>query len=49
LALPLGPGAPSGEAGALALPLGQLARIRSNPFFQVILDRSDGAVKDDSP
>ena len=32
LALPLGRGAPSGEAGALVIPLGQLVRVRSNPF-----------------
>ena len=49
LALPLGRGAPSGEAGALVLPLGQFARLRSNPFFPVILDRIDGVVKEDSP
>ena len=49
LALPLGRGAPSGEAGALVLPLGQFARLRSNPFFPVILDRIDTAVKADAP
>jgi alpha-beta hydrolase superfamily lysophospholipase len=49
LALPLGRGAPSGEAGALVLPLGQFARIRSNPFFPVIVDRIDAAVKADAP
>jgi hypothetical protein len=49
LALPLGRGAPSGEAGALLIPLGQLARIRSNPFFPVILDRIDASVRADAP
>jgi hypothetical protein len=47
LALPLGRGAPSGEAGALMLPLGQLARLRSNPFFSVIVSRIDAAVDAD--
>jgi alpha-beta hydrolase superfamily lysophospholipase len=49
LALPLGRGAPSGEAGALIIPLGQFARLRSNPFFPVIVDRIDAAVKGDVP
>jgi alpha-beta hydrolase superfamily lysophospholipase len=49
LALPLGRGAPSGEAGALVIPLGQFARLRSNPFFSVIVDRIDEAVKADLP
>jgi alpha-beta hydrolase superfamily lysophospholipase len=49
LALPLGRGAPSGEAGALVIPLGQLARLRSNPFFPVIVARIDAAVKADVP
>jgi hypothetical protein len=49
LALPLGRGAPSGEAGALVLPLGQFARIRSNPFFPVIVERIDAAVNADAP
>jgi alpha-beta hydrolase superfamily lysophospholipase len=47
LALPLGRGAPSGEAGALVIPLGQFARLRSNPFFPVIVERIDAAVKAD--
>ena len=47
--LPLGRGAPSGESGALLIPLGQFARIRSNPFFPVIVDRIDAAVKADAP
>jgi len=46
--LPLGRGAPSGESGALLIPLGQLARIRSNPFFPVIVERIDAAVKADA-
>jgi hypothetical protein len=49
LALPLGRGAPSGEAGALAVPLGQFARLRSNPFFPVIVDRIDAALDADAP
>ena len=49
LALPLGRGAPSGESGALVISLGQLARLRSNPFFPVIVDRIDAAVKADAP
>ena len=49
LALPMGRGAPSGEAGALLIPLGQLARLRSNPFFPLIVKRIDEAVKADFP
>ena len=49
LSLPLGRGAPSGESGALLIPLGQFARIRSNPFFPVIVERIDAAVKADAP
>ena len=49
MALPLGRGAPSGEAGALVIPLGQFARLRSNPFFPLIVDRIDAAVKADAP
>jgi alpha-beta hydrolase superfamily lysophospholipase len=41
LALPLGRGAPSGESGALVLPTGFFARIRSNPFFPLIVQRID--------
>jgi hypothetical protein len=48
LAIPLGTGAPSGEAGALLLPLGMLARIRSNPFFPVIVERLERAVRADT-
>jgi alpha-beta hydrolase superfamily lysophospholipase len=47
--LPLGRGAPSGESGALLIPLGQFARIRSNPFFPVIVERIEAAVKADVP
>ena len=47
LAIPLGRGAPSGEDGALSVPLGQFARIRSNPFFPLILERIDAAVATD--
>ena len=49
LSLPLGRGAPSGESGALVLPLGQLARLRSNPFFPVIVERIDAAIAADLP
>ena len=48
LELPLGHVAPRGETGALVLPLGQFARIRSNPFFQVIVERIDAAVQADT-
>jgi hypothetical protein len=48
LAIPLGRGAPLGEAGALAIGLGQFARLRSNPFFPVIVDRVDAAVRADA-
>jgi hypothetical protein len=36
------------EAGALVLPFGQLARVRSNPFFPGIIDRIDAAVTADA-
>ena len=48
LALPLGRGAPSGEAGALVIPTGFFARIRSNPFFAVIVERIDALVAQDT-
>jgi alpha-beta hydrolase superfamily lysophospholipase len=48
LAIPLGRGAPLGEAGALAIGLGHFARLRSNPFFTVIVDRVDAAVRADA-
>jgi alpha-beta hydrolase superfamily lysophospholipase len=35
----LGDVAPRGEAGALVIPLGNFARLRSNPFFDVIRNR----------
>jgi len=47
--LTLGGPAPRGESGALVVPLGSLARIRSNPFFSVITRRLDEAVRADSP
>jgi alpha-beta hydrolase superfamily lysophospholipase len=49
MAIPLGRGAPSGESGALVISLGTFARLRSNPFFQVIVERIDAAVKADAP
>ena len=48
LAIPLGRGAPLGEAGALTIGLGQFARLRSNPFFPMIVDRVDAAVRADA-
>ena len=48
LAIPLGLGAPLGEAGALTIGLGQFARLRSNPFFPVIVARIDAAVRADA-
>ena len=48
-ALTLGGPAPRGESGALVVPLGSLARIRSNPFFAVISRRLDEAVRADAP
>jgi len=41
----LGGPAPRGESGALVVPLGSLARVRSNPFFVVITRRLDEAVR----
>jgi alpha-beta hydrolase superfamily lysophospholipase len=46
--LTLGGPAPRGEDGALAVPLGSLARLRSNPFFPVIVRRLDNAVRHDT-
>jgi alpha-beta hydrolase superfamily lysophospholipase len=46
--LTLGGPAPRGESGVLSVPLGSLARIRSNPFFAVITRRLDEAVRADS-
>jgi hypothetical protein len=47
-ALSLGGPAPRGESGALVVPLGSLARVRSNPFFAVIEGRLDAAVRADA-
>jgi hypothetical protein len=47
-AFTLGGAAPRGEAGALVTSLGGLARLRSNPFFPVIVDRLDAAVRADA-
>jgi hypothetical protein len=44
----LGGAAPHGESGALVVPLGSLARVRSNPFFAVITGRIDEAVRADT-
>lgn len=43
----LGALAPRGEAGALVIPLGSFARLRSNPFFDVIEDRIVAALEAD--
>jgi hypothetical protein len=43
----LGAVAPRGEAGALVIPLGNFARLRSNPFFDVIRDRIVATLESD--
>ena len=42
----LGERAARGEAGALVVPLGALARLRSNPFFEVIPRRIDAHLRE---
>jgi alpha-beta hydrolase superfamily lysophospholipase len=44
---PLGALTMRGEAGTLVVPLGTLARLRSNPFFSVIHDRIVAAIEAD--
>jgi alpha-beta hydrolase superfamily lysophospholipase len=44
---PLGALTVRGEAGTLVVPLGNLARLRSNPFFSVIRDRIVASVEAD--
>ena len=44
---PLGALTVRGEAGTLLVPLGTLARLRSNPFFSVIRDRIVAAIEAD--
>jgi len=44
----LGGPAPRGESGALTVPLGSLARLRSNPFFSVIVGRLEEAARTDT-
>ncbi len=46
---PLGALTVRGEAGALVVPLGNLARLRSNPFFPVMRDRVLAALEADAP
>ena len=46
---PLGALTVRGEGGTLVVPLGNLARLRSNPFFSVIRDRIVAAIEADSP
>lgn len=40
--------APRGEAGAIVVPLGMFARLRSNPFFGVVRARIDAAIEADA-
>ena len=47
LAYPLGALTVRGEGGTLVVPLGNLARLRSNPFFSVIRDRIVAAIEAD--
>ena len=47
VALPLGQGVPNGEAGVLLTPCAQFGRVRSNPFFPLIVERIDAAVQAD--
>jgi alpha-beta hydrolase superfamily lysophospholipase len=44
---PLGALTVRGEAGTLVVPLGNLARLRSNPFFAVVRDRIVAAIEAD--
>ena len=44
---PLGALTVRGESGTLVVPLGDLARLRSNPFFEVVRARVQQAVQDD--
>ena len=44
---PLGALTVRGEPGALVVPLGNLARLRSNPFFSVLRDRVTEAIEAD--
>ena len=37
-----------GEAGAIAVPLGMFARLRSNPFFEVVRTRAGAAIEADA-
>jgi hypothetical protein len=37
-----------GESGALVVPLGMLARLRSNPFFEVIRAKVRETCRDDA-
>ena len=46
-AFTLGGSAPSGEGGSLLMPLGDLARLRSNQFFPVIVERLQSALRAD--
>ncbi len=48
LAWTIGDLAARGEAGALAVPLGMFARLRSNPFFAVVRARVEAAIAADA-
>lgn len=48
LAWTIGDLAARGEAGALAVPLGMFARLRSNPFFAVVRARVEAAIDADA-
>jgi hypothetical protein len=38
---------PNGEAGVLLLPCAKFGRVRSNPFFPLVVKRIDAAVQAD--
>jgi hypothetical protein len=48
LAWTIGDLAARGEAGAILVPLGMFARLRSNPFFEVVRARIDAAIDADA-
>jgi hypothetical protein len=48
LAWTIGDLAARGEAGAILVPLGMFARLRSNPFFEVVRARIDAAIEADA-
>jgi alpha-beta hydrolase superfamily lysophospholipase len=48
LAWTIGDLAARGESGAILVPLGMFARLRSNPFFEVVRARIDAAIEADA-